>query len=193
MGRRLDFFATRQDSLDLLLYLEGRGPLYYALWGTFAAPISPTWRTAADLPDLGIAVLPSKGTGPRYMVFPRPVELTYRTVTRTSGEIVYVADPSANPPCVTFCGGGRFGDGCLIAGTVQTGAVEPEGLKLFGRFERAIRRRFVRVVSPAGEGVVAHAGQVGTGAIELLRAGWRFTESVSAPRSLDFRLPPTEG
>jgi hypothetical protein len=179
MSRHITFFATRQDSLDLLLYVEERAPLRYVRWGHYPSPEAPTYETASDIPDLGIARYGRKGES-RYIVFPPTSALMF---DKSEGAgVVYEPIPRTDSPYVFFHTGGLFRDECLITGYVATASESREGIRLFDRFYRALRTRFVRVGS-------GYRSLVGPEALGLLQAGMRFTDSVTSPRTLDFKLP----
>ena len=125
MGHYFDFFATKQDSLDLLLSLEKKSPLFYARWGYYPAPQAPTFDSVAELPDLGLVTRPHKGDN-RYIVFPNRVQLDFRSVPRKNGETDYVTIPPKGTPWVWFSSGGHYlGEEnrpeCVITGIVETG------------------------------------------------------------------------
>jgi hypothetical protein len=187
MGRYFDFFATKQDSLDLLLALERRSPLFYARWGYYPRPEAPTYHTATELPDLGAVKRPRKGEN-RYLVFPEPVRLDFREVHRNSGETDHVTAPPNGVPWVWFHSGGRYGEECLITGTVETGMTDRIGLRFFDRFCRAIRGGFTRAERPKTASCVGRISYVGPEALDLLLGGVRFTDSTSSPRLLDFKV-----
>lgn len=180
MSRHIAFFATRQDSLDLLLYVEERTPLWYVRWGHYPSPEAPTYETASDIPDLGIARIGLKGET-RYIVFPPASALTFDK-SEGAGVIRYEPVPRTESPYVFFHSGGLFRDECLITGYVGTSSESREGVCFFDRLYRALRRRFVRVGS-------GYRSLVGPEALGLLQAGMRFTDSVTSPRTLDFKRP----
>jgi hypothetical protein len=187
MGRYFDFFATKQDSLDLLLVLEKKSPLFYARWGYYPAREAPTYHTASELSDLGIVIRPHKGAN-RYIIFPEPVSLEFREVHRNSGKTDYVTTPPKGAPWVWFSSGGRYGEECLITGTVETGMTDRIGLRFFDRFCRAIRARFTRAERPRRVNCVGRISYVGPEALQLLLGGMRCTDSMSSPRLLDFKV-----
>ena len=118
MSRYAVFYATRQDSLDLLLYLEGRAPLVYVRWGHYDSPSAPTYMTAADVPDLGTAEHGRKGDN-RYLVLPTRATLKFYK-HRGPGGPEYEPQTRGNSPYVFFHSGGVFRGKCLIAGEVWT-------------------------------------------------------------------------
>lgn len=187
MGRHFDFFATKQDALDLLLGLERKSPLVFVRWGYYPTPEAPTYATAAELPDLGSPTQPRKG-GNRYIVFPQSVCIDFRQVSRNGGETDFVTTPPDGMPWVWFSSGGQWKDECLITGAVETGMSDAVGLRFFDRFPRAIRSQFTRVERPKLADCVGRISYIGPEALELLRGGMRFTDSISSPRVLDFRL-----
>jgi len=63
------------------------------------------------------------------------------------------------------------------------------GLWFFDRICRAIRSTFTRAERPKRANCVARIGYVGPEAMELLLGGMRFTDGISSPRTLDFKVP----
>ena len=182
MSRGCAFFATRQDSLDLLLSLEKRSPLYYVRWGHYPSRAdAPRYETAADIPDLGTSESGFK-EDVRYLVLPTRSTLTFYKHKGPPGPDEYEPQTRGNSAYVFFHSGGLYRDECLITGTVWTAFETREAIRFFDRFYRAIRARFVRVGS-------GYRSYVGPGALALLQAGMRFTDSVGSLRSLDFTLP----
>ena len=143
VSRHIAFFATRQDSLDVLLYVEERAPLRYVRWGGYPSPEAPTYEKASDIPDLGIARIGLKGET-RYIVFP-PTSALMFDKSEGAGIIRYEPIPGTDSPYVFFHSGGLFRDECLITGYVGTSSESREGIRFFDRFYRALRTRFVRV------------------------------------------------
>jgi len=192
MGRYFDFFATKQDSRDLLLSLERKSRLFYAHWGSYPTPKAPTFASVSELPDLGLVTRPHKGDN-RYIVFPKRVQLDFLEVPRKNGATDYVTIPPKGAPWVWFSSGGHYlGEvnrpECVITGIVETGMTDRVGLRFFDRICRAIRSKFTRAARPKRANCVGRFGYVGPEALELLLAGIRFTDSISAPRTLDFKV-----
>jgi hypothetical protein len=174
------FFATRKDSLGLLLALEEKSPLYYVRWGYYGSPTAPVYFSAAEIPDLGLPTRPRRGED-RYFVFPRWVPLIFRQFTRDDGVDQFVTMPPANVPWVHLHSGGLHGDDCMVLGQIETALSRKEDLRFFEAINREIRKRFIKVKTTL----------VGAEALELLRARrTRFVvNGIGQPPSLDFKLP----
>jgi hypothetical protein len=181
MSRYSAFFATKQDSLDLLLSLEKRSPLFYVRWGCYPSRKVPMYETASDIPDLGTAEHGRKGDN-RYLVLPTKSTLTFYRSTNVVTGTEYTPQSRGNSPYVFFHSGGIYRDECLITGEVETAFDTREALRFFDRFYRAIRTRFTRVEHP-------WCSAIGPEALGLLRAGMRFTAGFASPRTHDFKLP----
>jgi hypothetical protein len=181
MTRRCAFFATRQDSLNLLLEVEKGCPLLYVRWGFYPEPEAPTYETATGIPDLGT----SRGRKADicYLVLPRGSELCFDKSGLGDTPVTYgPIPPGGDSQYVHFYGGGVYRGECLITSLIQTASESREGLRFYDRFYRALRTRFHRVGS-------GYRNLVGSDALELLRSGMRFTDGCRSPRRLDFKLP----
>lgn len=184
MSRSVEFFATRQDSLQLLQTLEESSPLFYVRWGHYAEPQAPTYSTASEIPDLGVPSRPRKSED-RYLVFPEQVPVRFRELTGSTGTPEFITEAPAGVPWVHWHSGGLYGKECLVEGIIETALSNPHELRLFDSFYRAIRKRFLRIESSK-----MGTSYVGMEALELLRGRMRFVRnSNSSPRILDFKLP----
>jgi hypothetical protein len=197
MSRYADFFATKQDSLDLLLRLEGGSPLLYVRWGHYDSPAAPTYETARDIPDLGSLRYGRKGDN-RYLVLPTRAALKFYKHKRPGGP-EYEPQPRRYSPYVFFHGGGLYRDGFLITGEVWTAFETREAVRFFDRFYRAIRavhpgRRAHRPrqpLRPGGPGAAAgppgpvhrrHRMPAGDGPEATARLASRRTRRRTGPR-----------
>jgi hypothetical protein len=185
MGRTVMFFATKKDSLALLLALEEKSPLYYVRAGYYNSPTAPVYSSAAEIPDLGAPTRPHRGSD-RYFVFARSVPLIFHKFTLKDGVDKFEVMAPENVSWVHLHSGGLHGDDCMVMGVIETALSRSEDLRLFEAINRAIRKRFTQVKSSGGR-----TTHVGPEALELLRARrTRFiVNGISQPPSLDFKLP----
>jgi hypothetical protein len=188
MSRYSAFFATKQDSLDLLLSIEKRSPLFYVRWGHYPSRQVPTYETASDLPDLGTPEFGGKGDN-RYLVLPNRSALAFSRYTNDIRGVTYVTQSRGYSPYVFFHSGGIYRGECLITGEVETNFDTREVLCFFHRFYRALRERFTRGVwGAARRGRCDRA--IGPEALSLLRGGMRFTDDYARTPESDYKLPP---
>lgn len=175
MARELSIYAVHDDALQLLQSLELQGPLQYVLGGAFDTPDSPVHAAAADIPDLGRTRFADISTSDRYMIFRPPVDVVRREVAQNNGKVLYFVDPWKNPQCILFTCGGLFRTRkkrCVIGGQIFTTYKDGPVLNLYRDFERKVKKQFARVKAPVG------TVYVGPCAMELLKEGFRFTDSL---------------
>jgi hypothetical protein len=184
MGRSLEFFATKQDSLELLESLEQKSPLFYVRWGYFPSRDVPSYSSAAQIPELGAPTFPRRGAD-RYFIFSRPVKMKFYRSRHASGETEYMTQPPDGVPWVHLHSGGLYGTDLMVEGIIETAAYRREEMQLFELLYRTIRKRFTRV-----ESTNMGTSHVGSEALELLRKGLRFVRGgEDNPRDMDFKLP----
>jgi hypothetical protein len=177
-------YAVHDDALRLLQSLESRGPLQYVLTGVFDSTATPVYHSAEAIPGLGTASWHHTTACEEYMVFRGRVRVVRRKVEQSAGGYLYFVDTWKNPHCILFTCGGVYQDRCVITGSIETGAMEGERANLFRQFDREIRKQFVRVEAP-GRPVF-----IGPGALELLRQGYRFTDSLGTEPDMDVTYEP---
>ena len=189
MSRSITFFATKQDSLDLLLYLEKNSPLFYVRWGWYASRRDvPRYETAANIPDLGTAEFGRKGDN-RYLVLPSKSTLTFQRNVNVYRGSEYSPVSRRYSPYIHFHSGGVYREECLIPGELYTNFDTREALAFFNRFRRAFRTRFTAVPDPWCGGRANLA--IGPEALALFRAGMRFTSGYTMAPAYDYndKLP----
>jgi hypothetical protein len=172
-------YAVHDDALRLLQSLEARGPLQYVLTGAFDSTDTPVYHAAEEIPGLGTAGWYDTTSCDKYMVFRGRVRVVRRKVAQNAGGYLYFVDSWKNPPCIHFTCGGLYQDRCVITGSIEAGAMEGERANLFRQFDREARKQFVRVEAP-GRPVF-----IGPAALELLRQGFRFTDSLGQEPDMD--------
>src|ERR1700722_18745930 len=120
MSRSIIFFATKQDSLDLLLSIEKKSPLFYVPWGWYDSRRDvPRYETAADIPDLGTAAYGRKGDN-RYLVLPSKATLTFQRNVNVNRGPKYSPQSRGYSPYIHFHSGGIYRDECVITGELYT-------------------------------------------------------------------------
>lgn len=179
MARRIEFFLGPTDVVSMLARVESTSPLFYVQVGAYTAPICPTYQSSSELPSLGRTSRPDRLSSPRYLVFPSRVEVVYRAVEQSSGAVLHMVDPWLHPPCLLITFGGRHLEMCVISGQIESGTKDKSILRLLKLFAASLDAFCDRV--SRGE----HETYVGPEAQELYRAGWRLTDSINAPVSLD--------
>lgn len=186
MAKRIEVFSTEEDALHLLLEIQQVHPLWYVKTGTYHEASCPIYTSATQILNLGKTMRPDRTSSERYMIFPSQVSLMFREVIQSGGNSLFMLDAWKNPPCVLYtCGGVYEGDSqdtkCLIAGLVETSYKDSEVAGLYSLFLRSIKKFYTRVQRTELD------SYIGSSAMELLRSGWRLTESCSSPPALDLR------
>lgn len=171
----LNVFAANDDWLPVFESVEDAGALAYAAAGVLQVDRVTTFRRGADLPDRGRATARATVECPYYLATSSASGFRRRPVTAADGVRRYYLDQRENEQTVEVCLGGEWEDGILISGRVATASEAPESVALFRRFDRALRRHFVRV----------RAYLVGPEAQRRLSAGWRLTTAAHSPRTYD--------
>jgi hypothetical protein len=179
MTRRIEIYSTPSDASKLLSGIQESQPLWYVKVASYEQRSCPVYTSYVQVPDLGMTSRPNRTSSDRYMIFDKETEVVFRVVKQTSAATLYIVDPWKNPPCLLFTCGGIYGDNCVISGLVGTASTDAAILRVFSLFSQSINRMYTRFSRPDLDSFV------GPEALALLQAGWRFTDSVSSPPSLD--------
>lgn len=171
----LNIFAANDDWLPVFDSVEAAGALAYAAAGVSQVDRVSTFRRGADLPNRGRATARASVECAYYLATSSVAGFRTRAVTAADGVRRYYLDQRENEQTVEVCPGGAWEDRVLISGRVATASEAPESVALFRRFDRALRRHFVRV----------RAYWVGPEARRRLIAGWRLTTAAHSPRTYD--------
>jgi len=177
-GRRLMFFATRDDLLRALKRVEEQVPLTYRLCVSDTADV-PAWGAAATIPDLGPIREGRWNDQPSYLVMPAASPFTLHECKSADGRTARGVYPVGNSDSVVLYPGGPFADTFLFCGEFAVGLPKPPGLDLVGAFRRALRAEFEWIAN----------NFVGPGARELAESGLRLVGSTWQPAKLDLKLP----
>lgn len=180
MGQ-FQFFAMREDLLPLLEKVESKGPLRYMRMDRYMEPKFEVFVRGSDIPNLGIANCESAIGCDQYLVYEPDVLIKPEVVNESSGIQSYRINQLNNPNTITFSPGGLWkGEIALYGRAVTVSASYSESAKrLLRRFQAAIRKSFVKI----------KAYYVAPNALELLKAGKRFTIAEQSPREFDLTLP----
>jgi hypothetical protein len=174
MSRWVDIYSTRKDALALLLALEARGAVQYALKGMFRSAKTPVYGNAAAIPKLGVASLPHSGGVGGYLILPAGVAVVRRQYRRVGMGVRYLVDPTGNPECVRIVCGGQYRKVGLVRGSIVTKDDNPGAERLFGRLYRLVRKLYTKARSRA-------ATYVGPEAMKLLLSGGRLSGNLNVP------------
>lgn len=177
MSKLINLFATRKDLLDLLADVESARAIHYAEAGLLYGPEPAVYRSASEIPDLGMTRVPDTNLGPRFLLADAAVPFAARPVPQRRGGMRYAMDQQKNPDSVALVPGGQFDDHTILAGSIGTCTESSASAALLEVIAGAIRRKWAGLRSNA----------VGPEATRLLDAGGRLTANLRSPREYDLR------
>ncbi len=152
MVGRLLIYATTKDWLLLLTQLEGSQEVRYGLdWQDRAAGKDPTWSSAAELPNLGVASGTQTLRCPHFKIFPK----------LPGGKDRIEAD---------LWSGGELNSETIIAGTITTLYDDPGIQRIMRTLASLLKKHFNKV----------RAYWVGPEALAKFRSGCRLTLNIDA-------------
>jgi len=176
------FFALKDDLLALFEIIENKGPLFYMRSDKkYLTPKFDVYGRGSEIPNLGIATCESAIACDTYLVYESGASIQARVIGEASKTPSYLIDQLVNPDTITFSFGGIWKGETVLYGRVATvsASFSKSAKHLMSRFQSAIRKQFTKI----------HACYVGPNALELLKAGNRFTIAEQSPREFDLTLP----
>ena len=177
MSRGIELFATRDDLLVLLAEVEARRAIYYADAGMFESPEIVVYRSAAEIPDLGVCHVHSRHLGHLLLIADVGTQFIAEPVPQRRGGVLHVVGQRKNHDTVVLYPGGIHDSQTVIAGTIATGSDSAASLSLFEAIRRAVRKQWVHI----------EAFYVGKEAESIMDAGGRLTQDLRAPRGCDLK------
>ncbi|MPV64319.1 hypothetical protein [Burkholderia sp. BE17] len=187
--KRIHFYATKDDSLSLTDFVEGRQEVKYILshhhFYQECGAEAPVFNTARDIPDIGLGTQGDTARCKNYILVERSVEVVpmSRFIGRNlpeGGKWYTAYEPGNCTKGIEFKSGGIWSDGTLINGLIQTWSDDPAAQKLMRQFASAMKKVFKEKI-----GIY----WVGPEAYELLRQGGRLTLNVAAGPEFDLKIP----
>jgi hypothetical protein len=184
VARKTYFFATRHDLLRLCEAVEARGPLTYARAGPCKGPKTTTYPRARKIPGFGRAKRGDALGEESFLVLDRTVPVHVDPIRPApNAPAVYHVGSRLNREAINLSPGGDYQGEAIIEGLITCFANTQSAIRLYGRFQRALRKSFLRAKPTPGR-----SAYVGPGAVEAFRNGIRLTQSVRSPREWDFKL-----
>lgn len=171
-----DFYATAADLLPKLRQLESEFQLQYALEGMYASPTPSVYRSATEIPGLGIARYGQSEDA--FLVSEAGLKINVEEIPQTKGGVLYHIGLIQNPTAFAFKPSGQFGEMTLICGSVDTATGDPISLARCKWFWRGLRKDFVKLKDY----------YLGPEAYQLLKQGWRLTVAAQCPPEFDLTL-----
>jgi hypothetical protein len=181
--KRIHFYATRNDILDVTRNIELKHKLKYILTFHTLFPqfsnIAPEYNCASDIPKIGIASRKSSNGCEKYLVAETAAELIPSTEL-IGGKLITAYRPGSCAQCITFNAGGFWQEEVLLNGLIETWSSDSAAQRLMRQFQVAIKKGFKEKIGEFW---------VGPEAFEFLRNGGRLTINVSAAPKFDLVLP----
>ncbi len=122
------FYATRQGLLPGLRALESERRLQYVLEEMAPEPTPVIFRSAFEIPGLGVAEYGDYSGEHTFLVDEWGTRITMGETPQTKGGVLYEVSLATNPTAFAFQPAGRFGDRTLILGSVGTATGDPKSL-----------------------------------------------------------------
>jgi hypothetical protein len=174
------FFATKEDLVNLLRAIEIKGSLKYVSAGRSLTPDFECFSRGEDIPKLGIATFASSSNCDGFLVSEPGVETKVGLVNQSNGIKNYYINQLINPDTVVFWPGGMWTQDILLMGSVGTASDSEASRRLMRRFHTTIKKYFART---------RNGYYVGPAARKLLESGKRLTIAEQSPPEFDLKLP----
>jgi hypothetical protein len=179
-GKRVHFFATKDDLLLVLRSLEGGRPIRYTRAGRVIGPVPEIWKSGEDLPQLGNATGDQVVVCDQFLITEEIPTIRVESRRMSTGEMRFDVYQSGNPDSVVLAPGGLWTDGAIISGSIATISESQTSHSLMRSARSAVKKQFTRV----------RAFWVGPEALVALRSGRRLTTAVQSPPEYDLREEP---
>ena len=174
---RTYFFATRDDLLLVIGFVEAKRQLQYTRAGMLEGPEPKVWHSGANLPKLGTATADQAVACDSYLILNEDSPINVVTIRMNNGMDRFDVEQLSNPNSVIFSPGGRWVDGSFIAGSVTSMSNSPASQSLMRIMRSAIKKHFAQV----------RAFWVGPDALAALRSGKRLAYAIQSPPEYDLR------
>lgn len=175
MPRIIHFFATRDDLTSLLLDVESRHRIHYAMAGMFTGPFVSTFITVTDALAVRTPVTDNMSTHSGFLLGSVGIPFSSRVVPQLQGPDKYAVDQLSNPDSVDLTASIEVDEHVLTAGRIGATTNSPEAIVLMQLIEKRIRKSWKRIKSYS----------VGIGAHTLLTTGGRLSPTRNSPRQFD--------
>lgn len=172
------FYATREDLLPILEFVESGRLLKYTRTGRHPRPKPEVFLSGASIPEIGTANNDSSIGCESYLILGQTIDVSIRQIQQTDGTTSYLVDQLVNPDSVVITAGGVRTPHVILHGRVGTASDSPQSQDLMKTFASAFRKRFRKV----------KAFWVGTHALRRLEGGTRLTMAVSSPTEFDLKF-----
>lgn len=181
-GELLIFYATKEDLIPVLSYIESIFEIKYVKMGLFDNKEPSIYYSHSEIPNFGFVVNSHyQAYEGRFMIMERKNSIFVRDIPQRKGEIKYAIDPMKNPQTIEFTLGGicQEIDKVLIMG--RTGYVDknPFSESIYKELTKKIKKDFRKYNS---------IEYVGPEAEIKLKEGWRLVENTGRSKEYDLKL-----
>lgn len=173
--KQIAFFAVESDLRQLLSIVESDKKFVFTLCGVYDANSYESYNSSKEIPELGIVKTGNSNQERIFLVGTKPEFIVGRRIQQKNGTVKTIIDQQQNPNTIVFSPGGQFLNEAVISGKIGTIHINKEALAIYDKFERAIKKIFVKIQSY----------YVGAGAKRLLIEGIRLTNNIKSPKEYD--------
>ncbi len=178
MSTQCHFYSTRDDLLAVTERVESRLPIKYIRFGQVTELPPETFKSAAQIPNLGVATHESGVGCKAFLVADSELEIRSRQLKTIAGVNRFAIDQLHNPDTVVLSPGGLWTGEILLYGNVGTAHDTEVSSRLMKLFRSAIKSEFIRV----------RAFWIGRLAVEMLKSGKRLTIAEQSPSAYDLKV-----
>jgi hypothetical protein len=171
------FFATKADTISVLLALEIATSLQYTMAGLFDTNRPQSYLSFGDIPDFGRTTHPNAVGNPMYLLSDQIAQIKVRDVPQKSGGILFAVDQLDNPDSIVLCPGGWYGNDVILYGTIGTVSQSAKSKELYALATKILRKNFKK----------EQEFLVGPEAREAWDAGVRLTIGAASPSEFDLK------
>jgi hypothetical protein len=178
VSKQCHFYSTRDDLLAVTERVERSLPIKYIRFGHVTELPPETFKSAAQIPNLGAATHESAVGCEKFLVADSLLAIRSRQLNTLAGVNRFTIDQLHNPNTVVLNPGGLWKGEILLHGNVAAAHNTEVSSSLMKLFRSAIKSEFKRV----------RAFWVGPQALEMLKCGKRLTLAEQSPREYDLKV-----
>lgn len=140
MAKRLLFFLTKSDLMEILQDVEKEISLQYIKCGSYSSDVLEEYDSLLEYEQLGINKS-GNHLEERFLVLEKSTRLVTRAVKLADDSIRCFVDQKENPDSIILRPGGIFEEGYLICGEISTISSGEASNRIFKVFQKYIKRR----------------------------------------------------
>lgn len=140
MSKEIYFFSSKNDLYSIIKSVEQTIKLKYVMNGAYDSPDIRVYNSLEEYSDLGIKKS-SEHQSESFLVLEENCNLNVREVKQFDGSIKYFVDQLQNEDSIVLWPGGVYENQYLICGHVGTVKMSDTSKKVFGIFQKSIKRQ----------------------------------------------------